>query len=170
MKKTFLAKLALSLGVIGGSVVGPTLLADNVSHAQESQSQKQIGNLTQKNESTLHLTFDKSINANVDENGILTISDGKKTETLPVNAKDKNGEEVTLAYKKVDDGYDIHVMKSSQNRNWAKCALGTAGGAGGGGLTGGAAGSTIPGIGTVAGTVIGGVSGGAAGAAASCFD
>lgn len=78
MKKTFLAKLALSLGVIGGSVVGPTLLADNVSHAQESQSQKQIGNLTQKNESTLHLTFDKSINANVDENGILTISDGKK--------------------------------------------------------------------------------------------
>lgn len=170
MKKNLLIKLTLSLGVIGGSVAGPTLIADNISHAEQSQSQNQIGNLTQKSDSTLHLTFNKNVKANADENGVLTISDGKNSETLPVKAKDKNGEEVTLAYKKVGDGYDVQVMKSSQDRNWAKCALGTAGGAGGGGLAGGAAGTAIPGIGNVAGTVIGGVSGAATGAAASCFD
>ncbi|ETI90538.1 MAG: Pathogenicity island protein, partial [Propionibacterium sp. DORA_15] len=94
-----------------------------------------------------------------------------ETKQMPTNATDKNGNEVVLAYKKSGDGFDIQVIKSSQERktNWGKCALGTAGGAGTGGLGGASAGSVVPALGTAAGSVIGGVSGGAAGAAASCF-
>ncbi|WP_248498805.1 hypothetical protein [Staphylococcus haemolyticus] len=90
---------------------------------------------------------------------------------MPVTAKDKNGDDVTLAYKKVDDGFDVQVMKATQDRktNWAKCGLGTAGGAGTGGLGGASAASVVPGLGTAAGAVVGGVSGAATGAAASCF-
>ena len=76
---------------------------------------------------------------------------------MPTNATDKNGNEVVLAYKKSGDGFDVQVIKSSQERNWGKCALGTAGGAGTGGLGGASAGSVVPALGT------------ATGAAASCF-
>ncbi|MDM6433807.1 hypothetical protein P7432_15060, partial [Staphylococcus aureus] len=74
----------------------------------------------------------------VDKNGKLTLSDGKTSKVMPTNAKDKKGNDVVLVYKKVKDGFDVQVIKSSQERktNWVKCGLGTVGGAGTGGLGG----------------------------------
>ncbi|WP_248498804.1 hypothetical protein [Staphylococcus haemolyticus] len=57
MKKNFLSKIILSTAIVTGSVAAPTLLQDNYTHA--AQSQDGIGSLTQKNESTLHLSFKK---------------------------------------------------------------------------------------------------------------
>ncbi|WP_260842665.1 hypothetical protein [Staphylococcus epidermidis] len=61
---------------------------------------------------------------------------------MGTNGTDKNGNEVVLAYKKSGDGFDIEVIKSSEERktNWGKCGLGTGGGAGSGGLGGGSGG------------------------------
>lgn len=169
MKKHILSKILLSSVIVTGSVITPAVTTD--ANAQSQKSPDNIGKLTQKNESTLHLSFEKGISGKVDENGILKLSDGKVTKQMPTTAKDKNGNDVTLVYKKADDGFDVQVLKASQERktNWGKCALGTAGGAGTGGLGGASAASVIPGLGTAAGAVIGGVSGGATGAAASCF-
>lgn len=80
-----------------------------------------------------------------------------------------DGNAVYLVYKKADNGYDIEVHNKVQNEGWAKCTLGTAGGAGGGGLAGAGIGTSVPVIGTAAGAIIGGVSGAATGAATSCF-
>jgi len=90
---------------------------------------------------------------------------------MPTSATDKKGNDVVLAYKKSGDGYNIQVIKASQERktNWAKCGLGTAGATGTGGLTGAGIGSGLAGVGAVPGAVIGGVSGAATGAAASSF-
>jgi hypothetical protein len=171
MKHNILSKVILSTAIVTGSVAAPFVISDhNQTHAAEKQ--EGIGKLSQKkNESTLHLSVNKNIKGTVGSNGELTLSDGKETKQMPTNATDKNGNEVVLAYKKSGDGFDIQVIKSSQERktNWGKCALGTAGGAGTGGLGGASAGSVVPALGTAAGAVIGGVSGGAAGAAASCF-
>ena len=170
MKHNILSKVILSTAIVTGSVAAPFVISDhNQTHAAEKQ--EGIGKLSQKNESTLHLTVNKNINRTDSSNGELTLSDGKETKQMPTNATDKNGNEVVLAYKKSGDGFDIQVIKSSQERknNWGKCALVTAVGAGTGGLGGASAGSVVPALGTAAGSVIGGVSGGAAGAAASCF-
>ena len=170
MKHNILSKVILSTAIVTGSVAAPFVISDhNQTHAAEKQ--EGIGKLSQKNESTLHLSVNKNIKGTVSSNSELTLSDGKETKQMPTNATDKNGNEVVLAYKKSGDGFDVQVIKSSQERktNWGKCALGTAGGAGTGGLGGASAASVIPGLGTAAGAVIGGVSGGATGAAASCF-
>lgn len=169
MKKHILSKVLLSSALVIGSVGAPIFATNNITQAAENQDS--IGKLTQKNESTLHLSFEKGITGKVDENGMLKLSDGKNSKQMPTQAKDKEGNDVTLVYKKVGDGFDVQVIKVSQERktNWGKCALGTVGGAGTGGLGGASAASVIPGLGTAAGAVIGGVSGGATGAAASCF-
>ena len=72
-----------------------------------------------KNESTLHLSVNKNIKGTVSSNSELTLSDGKETKQMPTNATDKNGNEVVLAYKN-GDGFDVQVIKSSQERktNW----------------------------------------------------
>ncbi|SUL38236.1 pathogenicity island protein [Staphylococcus aureus] len=51
-----------------------------------------------------------------DKNGKLTLSDGKTSKVMPTNAKDKKGNDVVLVYKKVKDGFDVQVIKSSQER------------------------------------------------------
>ncbi|HDC9777255.1 TPA: hypothetical protein O9R64_002620 [Staphylococcus aureus] len=169
MKQQMLSKVLLSTVVVMGSIAGSSLVMDDNAHAE--QKSDNIGKLNQKNENTLHLSFEKGIKGTVDKNGKLTLSDGKTSKVMPTNAKDKKGNDVVLVYKKVKDGFDVQVIKSSQERktNWVKCGLGTVGGAGTGGLGGASAASVIPGLGTVAGAIIGGVSGGATGAAASCF-
>ncbi|HHO1315412.1 TPA: hypothetical protein ACRUA2_000900 [Staphylococcus aureus] len=146
MKQQMLSKVLLSTVVVMGSIAGSSLVMDDNAHAE--QKSDNIGKLNQKNESTLHLSFEKGIKGTVDKNGKLTLSDGKTSKVMPTNAKDKKGNDVVLVYKKVKDGFDVQVIKSSQERktNWVKCGLGT-----------------------VAGAIIGGVSGGATGAAASCF-
>lgn len=127
--------------------------------------------LSQENESTLHMDLGKGVSVSKDKesNLVLTNKDGK-VEKLPRNTKDKDGNAVYLVYKKADSGYDIEVHNKVQNEGWAKCTLGTTGGAGGGGLAGAGVGSTVPVIGTAAGAIIGGVSGAASGAAATCFE
>lgn len=60
---------------------------DDNAHAE--QKSDNIGKLNQKNESTLHLSFEKGIKGTVDKNGKLTLSDGKTSKVMPTNAKDK---------------------------------------------------------------------------------
>ncbi|SUK17605.1 pathogenicity island protein [Staphylococcus agnetis] len=171
MKRNVFSKIILSTVVLSGAVASPYMVHDQLVHAAEVK-QNNIGQLTQKNESTLHLSLKENISGSVDKNGNLTLSDGKITKKMPSSTKDKKGNEVNLVYKKDKDGFLIQVINSSVDRktNWAKCALGTGGGAGAGGLSGAGVGSSIPGLGTAAGAIIGGVSGAAVGASSSCFD
>ncbi|ETJ16394.1 Orf3, partial [human gut metagenome] len=105
MKHNILSKVILSTAIVTGSVAAPFVISDhNQTHAAEKQ--EGIGKLSQKNESTLHLSVNKNIKGTVSSNGELTLSDGKETKQMPTNATDKNGNEVVLAYKKSGDGFD----------------------------------------------------------------
>lgn len=137
------------------------------SHASEEN----IGTLKQATTSSFNLSVKDEVKGSIDEQGILTLTDGNKSVKMPSSTKDKDGKDVNLYYEKAEDNsYNILVIKSTSDRGVGKCVLGTVGGAGTGGLAGAAAGTAVPGLGNVAGAVIGGVSGAATGAAASCFD
>lgn len=139
-------------------------------HNANAEENNYALNLSQKNESTLHMDLGKGVSVSKDKESNLVLTDKNgKTEKLPRNTKDRDGNAVYLVYKKADNGYDIEVHNKVQNEGWAKCTLGTAGGAGGGGLAGAGIGTSVPVIGTAAGAIIGGVSGAATGAATSCF-
>ncbi|MDN8862081.1 hypothetical protein Q0M49_13730, partial [Staphylococcus aureus] len=92
MKHQMLSKVLLSTVVVMGSIAGSSFVMDGNAHAE--QKSDNIGKLNQKNESTLHLSFEKGIKGTVDKNGKLTLSDGKTSKVMPTNAKDKKGNDV----------------------------------------------------------------------------
>lgn len=69
--------------------------------------------LSQENESTLHMDLGKGVNVSKDKesNLVLTNEDGK-TEKLPRNTKDKDGNPVYLVYKKTDS---VKILKYKIN-------------------------------------------------------
>ncbi|MBH9580479.1 hypothetical protein DOS70_08485 [Staphylococcus felis] len=61
----------------------------------------------------------ENVTGEVDENGILTLHDHQvMTREMPIEAKDKNGNDVVLAYTSVDVGFDIQVIEKSEKRYW----------------------------------------------------
>lgn len=140
-------------------VLGTLGLTQSTVAAEESN----FGELSVINESTLHLEINKDFDFNSNQNGVGgTITSEGQTENLPEITVDKDGNNVNLVYKQVDDGLEIQVLNQIQPFGWVQCTLGTVGGTGTGGLSGAGVGSAVPAI----GTVVGGVSG----AAASCFN
>lgn len=86
MKQQMLSKVLLSTVVVMGSIAGSSLVMDDNAHAEQKVI---ISETESKNESTLHLSFEKGIKGTVDKNGKLTLSDGKTSKVMPTNAKDK---------------------------------------------------------------------------------
>ncbi|MEJ5998182.1 hypothetical protein [Corynebacterium sp. H130] len=135
----------------------------------------------QLNESQMGIVSD-DYTFEIENGNAVAIQKGtNQKEQLPQTAVDNSGTEIQLKYAVSDNGELLvsAVTPSNGDRNIAKCALGTVGGAGGGAVAGGLGGAavgtvTLPVVGTVGagvvGAVGGGVFGGMTGAAASCFD
>lgn len=61
----------------------------------------------------------ENVTGEVDENGILTLHDHQvMTREMPIEAKDKNGNDVVLAYTSVDLGGRRIIKKKSEKRYW----------------------------------------------------
>lgn len=165
------------------------LLSSSISTNAYAEAGKGTYEFKNINESTLEVTLHDAT-ATIDATGTAFVQDQAtgKTEQLPTQTTDKNGNPVNLVYQKTNKGLEVQVQ-STQNathsnslnvsqKSIGKCILGTGGGAvtGAGtlGLAGAAVGTvTIPGIGTVSAGLVGGIAGavggGMTGAAASCF-
>ncbi|MCE4966471.1 hypothetical protein BU679_02345 [Staphylococcus chromogenes] len=178
MKTSIISKLLLSATILTGSLVGvSTFYSDSTQAAETQKSSQGSGEFKPINDSQANITLNKGVSYEVSDNGSAKLVDDAtgKTEILPSEATDKNGNSVVLVYEENGNDLKVNVIDKStttQTRGWKeglKCGLGTAGGAGLGGLTGASAGSVVPAIGTAGGGVIGAVSGGMSGAAASCF-
>lgn len=99
MKQHMLSKVLLSVSIVTGSVVA-SIVVSNANQIHAAVKQDGFGNLTQKNKNVLHLSItDSNITGKIDDNENLTLSDGKTTKQMPTNAKDKNGNDVIIAYK-----------------------------------------------------------------------
>lgn len=165
-------------------IFGISMAELQVTQASEQKSQEENVQIEQINESTIQLHLDDSVTFQQNENGNPYLVDNKnnKEEVLPSTTQDTNGNPVSLVYVENENGVEVQVldqnqttgqmqtMAQTQETNWLKCSLGTAGGMGTGGLAGAGVGSAVPVIGTVSGGVVGAVSAGMTGAAASCFD
>lgn len=101
MKQYMLSKVLLSVSIVTESVVAP-IVVSNANQIHAADKQDGISNLNPKNKSVLHLSItDSNITGKIDGNEILALSDGKTTKQMTTNVKDKNGNDVTIAYKKL---------------------------------------------------------------------
>ena len=79
MKQYMLSKVLLSVSIVIESVVAPIVVS-------KADKQDGISNLTQKNKSVLHLSItDSNITGKINDNEILTLSDGKTTKQIGIN-------------------------------------------------------------------------------------
>ncbi|KPG89297.1 MULTISPECIES: hypothetical protein [Staphylococcus] len=85
MKQYMLSKVLLSVSIVTESVVAP-IVVSNANQIHAADKQDGISNLTQKNKSVLHLSItDSNITGKINDNEILTLSDGKTTKQIGIN-------------------------------------------------------------------------------------
>ncbi|WP_416350071.1 hypothetical protein [Mammaliicoccus lentus] len=102
MKSNIISKVLLSTSILTGSVVGTNIIhTDSIQASQETNNQN-VGEFQAINELQAFIKLNKNISYEIKDNGTAKLTDNStgKTEELPYEAKDKNGDPVALSYKK----------------------------------------------------------------------
>ncbi|MGK9044187.1 hypothetical protein [Mammaliicoccus vitulinus] len=169
-KQTTKLTKGLSALAIASSITISMGVNDHYVDAAENNSitstQQDSGKIVKIDDNTARIDLHNNMSYSIDKNGQATLKDKNtnKTEILPNQTKDKNGNDISLVYFENDGKLGVYAQSAIQTESAGKCISGITGGAVTGGTTLGLAGAgvgtvTLPVVGTVGGGVVGAVGG-----------